>query len=99
MRRRHSPEEVARLQFHLAHARHHLLYGAGSPLQESLWAASPTLTSSSGAGLSGGDAPFQSQAVSHLLQQAFELARLPPGTRYRRFKPAFSKCLDLTQFA
>jgi hypothetical protein len=55
--------------------------------------------SGSGGDEGGGDPGserFSSRLVEHVLQQAFELASLPPLTRYRRFKPAFSKCLDLT---
>lgn len=108
MRRLHSPSEVAAMQHALAHARHDLLYGAGSPYTHgkegaSAAAATPLLSSSSGvaaarqAAHSTPSSPFfSSRAMDHLLQEAFELASLPKGTRYRRFKPAFLKCLDLT---
>eukprot|EP00615_Pteridomonas_danica_P004457 CAMPEP_0114335888 /NCGR_PEP_ID=MMETSP0101-20121206/5347_1 /TAXON_ID=38822 ORGANISM="Pteridomonas danica, Strain PT" /NCGR_SAMPLE_ID=MMETSP0101 /ASSEMBLY_ACC=CAM_ASM_000211 /LENGTH=447 /DNA_ID=CAMNT_0001467641 /DNA_START=32 /DNA_END=1375 /DNA_ORIENTATION=+ len=38
---------------------------------------------------------FKSRVVDHILQEAFEQTA-QPGMKYRRFKPAFSKCLDLT---
>lgn len=93
MRRMHSPGEVAAMQHALAHARHDLLYGAGDPFAHAAASASSAKKSDGSSGVQG---TFPSRAVDHLLQQAFELASLPSGTRYRRFKPAFSKCLDLT---
>ena len=38
---------------------------------------------------------FKSRALDHLLQQAMELQHLPRHARYRRFRPAFDKCLGV----
>lgn len=102
MRRMHTPSEVAAMQHALAHARHDLLYGAGSPYDDQ--ATAPVRTPLSGGaaatrqGIKSPSFPpvFTSRVMDHLLQEAFELASLPKSTRYRRFKPAFLKCLDLS---
>ena len=110
MRRMHTPNEVAAMQHALAHARHDLLYGAGSPYNAQATAtaagtvAQPLLPPLSGGGAATRQSikspysspSFASRVMDHLLQEAFELASLPKGTRYRRFKPAFLKCLDLS---
>jgi len=109
MRRWHSPEEVALMQSHLAAARHALLYGAGDPfatpqspvplvgqLAGHTGGGGAATAAAGGGGSAGGGERFSSRLVEHVLQQAFELGALPPATRYRRFKPAFAKCLDLT---
>ena len=77
------PERVSAMQYYLAIARHDLLWSTWSPFlklrarNESCW----------------GDANFISRTVDHLLQQAQEIGQLHRHAKYRRFRPAFEKCM------